>query len=918
MPSNPSEPRLAADEASDSSGITHDIMMKHYSHRTGARSRPGLHTLALMIAVFSLAAMSGCRTQKTITQTPSAGDSPRHSTPPIKSVEPSEQFLREWLLCGPFPALTESEHEIEAIRLPGMYTDFLRASGGEAKAKPAAGQAVVFSGGTCSWTRHTASDKVIDLDAAITKVDRVIGYAYCEFESQQSQACILAVGSNDGVRVWLNGEAVLDAPGPRGLQLDHNLVPVALSSGVNRLLLKIEERGNRWEFACRLLPLKRDFLAERLKLFDVISRDDGTPVIRARQSPGLTSTLVKAARFEAASVGAPDRVLWSAQWSPGLELPIGVDAGNFAQYQLRIKTELAQGGDQSVVIPFTAGQRIEHTLFSDGRTDYQVVIGQSASDSEKWAASELARLINEISGVSMEPRAEQGLPGHRQVINIGWNDRAQQLLGPSVPPPKDDDESFGYRSVGPSILIWGGKQRGTMYGVMSFLERELGVRFYTPKVTVAPKRTRYTFTAFDHAEKPGVRVRNDFYYEAFDPIWAAHNRINGAMGYRQQPGGLECYWAVHTFYPLMPPEEFFQDHPEYYSLLGGKRTADHAQLCLSNPDVLRIITERIKQKMRALPQYLIYDVSQNDWNNPCACPKCQEIVDREGSQSGPIIQFVNQVADSVKAEFPTKFIGTLAYSYTRKPPGTLKPRDNVVVRFCSIECCFAHDFVTCPENKKFVDDMNGWAAIAPHIYIWDYVVNFSHYVMPYPNFRVLQPNIKFFCSHQAIGIMEQAAYQSRGGEFAELRAYLIAKLLWHPDADVEQTINDFMQGYYGRAGQYVRAYFDLLHGRLTPETHIHLGLQPDDKLFSDEFVRKSEALFDQAELVADTEPIRQRVELARLPILYLKCKRTPAIARRDGTYARFCEIAKREGIAYYAEAGEQQKKAFHSEVESAN
>ena len=140
------------------------------------------------------------------------------------------------------------------------------------------------------------------------------------------------------------------------------------------------------------------------------------------------------------------------------------------------------------------------------------------------------------------------------------------------------------------------------------------------------------------------------------------------MGYRKQPGGLECYWAVHTFYPLMPPEEFFKDHPEYYSLLDGKRTADHAQLCLSNPDVLRIITERIKQKMRELPEYLIYDVSQNDWSNPCQCPHCQAIVDREGSQSGPIIQFVNQVADNVKAEFPDKFIGTLAYSYTRKPP----------------------------------------------------------------------------------------------------------------------------------------------------------------------------------------------------------------------------------------------------------
>jgi len=570
-----------------------------------------------------------------------------------------------------------------------------------------------------------------------------------------------------------------------------------------------------------------------------------------------------------------------------------------------------------VTLPFTAGRRVEQVLFEKGHSSYHIFIDREAAESEKWAAGELQRWLKEVGGVSLPVQTEVAHSESDKLIIVGWNARAQKLLGLGVMSPKENDEGFTYRSVGPALVIWGGKQRGTLYGVMSFLERELGVRFYTPKVTVTPKKDSYAFTYLNHSEKPGIRVRNDFYHEAFEPTWAARNRVNGAMNYRQQPGGLECYWAVHTFYPLMPPEEFFKDHPDYYSLIDGKRTADHAQLCLANPDVLRIVTERIKQRMREHPEYLIYSVSQNDWSNPCQCPQCQAVVDREGSQSGPIIQFVNQIADNVKAEFPDKFIGTLAYSYTRRPPKTLKPRDNVVVRFCSIECCFAHAFTNCPENKSFVDDMNGWAAIAPHLYVWDYVVNFSHYIMPYPNFRVLKPNIQFFRDHNAIGIMEQAAYQSRGGEFAELRGYLIAKLLWNPEAEVEPIIDDFMSGYYGRAGQYVCAYFVLLHGRLTPDTHIHLGLQHDDKLFSDEFIRQAEDLFDQGEAVADTEEIRQRVEMARLPVMYLKCKRTPVIAKQDGTYARFCEIVQREGITHYAEAGEPHKKAFHAEVEAA-
>jgi hypothetical protein len=126
-----------------------------------------------------------------------------------------------------------------------------------------------------------------------------------------------------------------------------------------------------------------------------------------------------------------------------------------------------------------------------------------------------------------------------------------------------------------------------------------------------------------------------------------------------------------------------------------------------------------------------------------------------------------------------------------------------------------------------------------------------------------------------------------------------------------------MYGYYGCSGQFVKEYLDLLHSRLTPETHIHLGLAPDDILFSESFIRKAEAIFDKAEDVADNEHIRQRVEMARLPIMYLKCKRSPIEAKYDGTYARFSEIVAREGITHYAERGEMHKKAFHFNVESA-
>lgn len=832
---------------------------------------------------------------------------------PIIPFSMKGDYIKHWVVCGPFPTVTTEGSNPGAERLPGFYTDYLVPIGGEKNPSIVEGEQVENPAGAVSWRRVTAEDGMVDLVKAISKDSDICGYGCCIIECTQAEACVLAIGSNDGIRVWLNGDEVLDHPGARTLTPDYELVPVVLKQGGNSLLLKIEQRGNKWGFCCRILPFDNQSVVERLSLFKVETSPEGQPVAQFVHSPGLVGKALLDTEFEVVRAEDSGIVLWTEKWNGNRETLIGVPCEYYGEYLLRVKTNLIGGAHQTMEIPFSAGKRIRYTLFSGGKTDYSIVLTEDASPSEEWAAQELQHWLKEVSGIEF-PLVKGTAPEDKPAIMVGLGQRALALLGAGTRIPSVTDESFTYLNRGPSIVIWGGKQRGTQYGVLSFLERELGVRWYTPKVSVAPQRDTYTFMDLNHSEAPGIRVRNDFYFEAFDPIWAARNRINGSMDTRQQPGGIESYWSVHTFYPLMPPEEFFGDHPEYYSLIDGVRTHEHAQLCVTNPDVVRILTERITKVMREQPGFLIYDVSQNDWHGACQCEKCQAVVKAEETEAGPIIQLVNQIAESVEKEFPDKFIGTLAYQYTRKPCKTLHPRHNVVVRLCSIECCFSHDFQNCKENQSFVEDLTKWAEIAPHLYIWDYVVNFSHYIMPYPNFKVLQPNLKLLQKCNAIGIMEQAAYQGRGGEFAELRAYVIAKLLWNPDANVEDAINDFMYGYYGRAGQYVREYFDLLHGRVNENTHIHLGLRPEDPLFSDEFVRQSLSLFEKAAVVAPNDEIRHRVELTSLPVLYLKCKRTPEIAREDGTYARFCEIAEREGVTYYAEAGETHREAFHREM----
>ena len=824
-------------------------------------------------------------------------------------------WLKDWLLVGPIPLEKKNETSGHFKHISGFETDFLKSVGGEANPNLKKNAIVRFSGGKTQCIFYQSPDSMVNLVKTLSAEPLIAAYGYTEVECPEIQTINLALGTNDGCRVWLNGEQILDVPTERGLFIDDDIIPVVLKKGKNTLLIKVEQRGGAWGFCARFTPFSVDNLISNESLFYVSAQKDGTALLKSNYSENVLTKLIDKTEVELLSERGQRIAIENRKQSTFLG-PLQVFTDKYQGYVVNLKTTLITGEIVSQKIEFNAGKRKMYSLFSKGKSDYRIILSDDASKSEKWAADELQHWIQEVSDAELPIETLNSTYKGPKIL-VGYNELTAQKI--SAQKPEAGDESFHYLNNGADIFIYGGSERGTMYGVMTFLEKELGCRWYTPSVTITPKKVEYSFEKLFHSEKPGVRVRNDFYYEAFDPAWAARNKMNGTLSFDKinpQPGGTENYWSVHTFYRFLPPEEFYKDHPEYYSLMDGKRIYDRAQLCLTNPDVLKIVTERLKNTMRENPDYLIYSVSQNDWRNPCQCEKCQAIAQKEGSEAGPIIWFVNQVAEAIEKEFPDKFVGTLAYQYTRTPPKTFKPRKNVVVRLCSIECCFSHDFQTCPENQSFLNDLKEWATISPHLYIWDYVVNFTHYIMPYPNFNVLQSNIKTLRDNKAIGIMEQAAYQSRGGEFAELRAYLISKLLWDPECDTKKVIDDFMYGYYGRAGQYVREYFDYLQNRVTPETHIHLGLSPDDILFSGSFVADAKKIFQNAEMVADNNEILHRVEMAELPILYLKCRKNPELAIYDGTYAKFNRIVKREGITHYAESGERNRTEFHLRMES--
>ena len=217
-------------------------------------------------------------------------------------------------------------------------------------------------------------------------------------------------------------------------------------------------------------------------------------------------------------------------------------------------------------------------LFNDGESEYSIVLCDNASISEQTAAKELQGYLQQISGALLPLVNSNELAEGGKHIFVGFNEEYATKYGVEL--PSDSDEGYTYRTVGDNIWIYGGKNRGTMYGVYSFLENEFGVRWYTVDYTKIPTAKTWRVKELCHSEQPFIQYRFVQYFNADYGDWQAHNKCNSATWVAENEyGGLTAYWEGHTFRLFITAEEYFEEHPEYFSLREGERRPNE-QVCL--------------------------------------------------------------------------------------------------------------------------------------------------------------------------------------------------------------------------------------------------------------------------------------------------------------------------------------------------
>ncbi len=410
------------------------------------------------------------------------------------------------------------------------------------------------------------------------------------------------------------------------------------------------------------------------------------------------------------------------------------------------------------------------------------------------------------------------------------------------------------------ITIQGNNSKMLSYGVYEFLERFVGVRWYSTDFTLVPEISSINIPLDKEIiYKPLVTTRtvhSRLFYN--DSSFADKLKVSNEAFPNYVPNA-----RVHTFHRFIPYEKFYDDHPEYYAFRNGKRLA--TQLCLTNENVLEIVKDSVASFFKKYDLSTVISVSQDDNTQYCMCDNCSEIHDREGSPAGSMIYFVNQIAKS----FPDKTISTLAYQYTRKPPLT-KPESNVLITLCSIECDRS---IPIDEGcKDFQSDLIGWSKLTENIRIWDYTTQFTNFLAPFPNWGTIKPNINLFVNNNAKWIFEQ--HSNNPSELFELRSYLMAKLLWDPNLDSNLVIKDFTNGYYGQGGVYIAKYIEEIQNQLNNAKPFFLFLYGDpsqafDGYLSPKNLSYYDSLFNEALLnVSKDSDYYKRIEKSRLSIDY--------------------------------------------------
>jgi len=474
-------------------------------------------------------------------------------------------------------------------------------------------------------------------------------------------------------------------------------------------------------------------------------------------------------------------------------------------------------------------------VVKNGKSDCVIVLSKDANPAEKYAASEFQKYIKQSSGVEIE------IKDTPQKENNIYIETKKDI--------KTDWDTVNIITLKNNLYLKGDNDRGTIYSVYEFLEKYVGVRFFTDDRIIVPKHDTINCpNKLKYAYKPSFMIRDTSQVSCTNSAFGVCSRMNcNHASTKPEYGGRLAVPGCHSLQLFLPIDKYGITHPEFYALKGGARyVVAESQPCFTNMKMRKELAKNVIEKLDKSKEKNIIDVSQNDNRVICECENCQNFI-KEHGYSGLLIDCINYIADEVKKKYPNTMVETLAYHDTRHVPVGIVPRDNVMIRLCSIECNFAEPIgladkyapykkINCHEigqkdvniaNKNFCIDIVEWSKVTKNLFIWDYIINFHNYYIPQPNFQVLKPNLEFFHKHNVMGVYGQSNRDNYNSSFEELRNYVQTKLMWNLNLKTEDLMKEFCDGVYGAGSKDVQKCIDIFTDIFVRD-HYYCSLYVDD------------------------------------------------------------------------------------------
>ncbi|MEW6357631.1 MAG: DUF4838 domain-containing protein [Planctomycetota bacterium] len=525
-------------------------------------------------------------------------------------------------------------------------------------------------------------------------------------------------------------------------------------------------------------------------------------------------------------------------------------------------------------------------LIRDGQPEAVVVVPDKAPLEIRHAADELAAYVKRISGAEMKI-VTQVPSGPAVVLRVDPN---------LNPPPKGKHDwpggrGYRLRTEGNQLHVIGGDALGVLQGVYGLLERHCGVRWLWPGELgeIVPAQKTIQIGPLDETSAPAFAVR---WVGSGD--WALRHGANAMVKIGKEPVGVKWKWHFHTFCTLIPAEKYYDQHPDWWPLVKGKRqkpTQEHShstQLCTTNPEMIKEMTRNLIAVLDQEPGIDIIALSPNDGGGFCECEKCTAL-DEPGrgwfaKYSKRLAVLNNAVAREVARKHPNVLIKIGAYAmYLRRPIGDdLAPTKNQLVQICHIYCCHTHPLCgdRCVEGRTYkpMDDfmpnqtfrtmIDDWKKVTDHLFIYEYYTlgGPSKAGLLWPLVHCIREDMPYYRKVGAEGFYTQLSENMfhRYG----MNYYVCAKLAWDTGLDVDALMADYCESAFGPAAGPMLAYFHRMEQAMVDaDICISYGQRNTDRfgpmVFAPEVLKEADALLQKALAAAPEGPQRKRVEFFR-------------------------------------------------------